>query len=67
MTTIVIEAQQPAQGEYDDRKRTLPRRILKLCLRLAALTPGRYVFIVDVPERGELAFDEATLRGYRQT
>ncbi len=64
-TTTVIEYQH--KGEYHDRKRTLPRRILKLCLRLAALSPGRYVLIVDVPTEGELRFEEAALQGYRQS
>jgi hypothetical protein len=51
---------------FVDRKATLPRRILKLCLRLASLAPGRYVLVVEVPAEGELRFEEASLQGYRQ-
>jgi hypothetical protein len=36
-------------GQHLDRKRTLPRRVLKLALRLATLPAGDHVLIVNVP------------------
>lgn len=50
-----------AIGEYVDRKRTLPRRVLDLSLRLSSLTPGRYVFVVEVAPDKELTYEEAAL------
>ena len=54
-----------AIGDYADRKRTLPRRVVKLSLRLASLTPGEYVFLVQVPESSAdaLAWREAVFAG----
>lgn len=48
-------------GEYVDRKRTLPKRVLNLALRLSSLTPGRYVFVIDVAPDKQLTYEEATL------
>lgn len=48
-------------GEYVDRKRTLPRRVLNLSLRLSSLQPGRYVFVVEVTPDQQLKYEEARL------
>lgn len=50
------------KADYLDRKALLPRRILKLCLRLASLEPGRYVLVVEVRQQGEPDFEVAPLR-----
>ena len=48
-------------GEYVDRKRTLPKRVLNLSLRLSSLQPGRYVFVVEVTPDKQLNYEEARL------
>ncbi len=48
-------------GEYVDRKRTLPKRVLSLSLRLSSLQPGRYVFVVEVTPDKQLHYEEACL------
>lgn len=53
---------QPQRGEYSDRKRTLPSRVVKVALRLASLRPGRYVLVIDVPESGDVRHEVATLQ-----
>lgn len=50
-----------AIGEYVDRKRTLPRRVLNLSLRLSSLQPGRYVFVVEVSPDKQVTYEEASL------
>lgn len=50
-----------AIGEYVDRKRTLPRRVLNLSLRLSSLQPGRYVFVVEVSPDNQVTYEEAAL------
>lgn len=50
------------RNDFLDRKRTLPRRVIKVCLSLASLRPGRYIYIVDVPEQGDLLFEQAALK-----
>lgn len=53
---------EPNKGDYHDRKRTLPRRVLKICLSLSTLKPGRYIYIVDVPHEGDLQFEQGVLQ-----
>lgn len=56
--------EQPAhKGEYLDRKRTLPKRIVKLALALTVLAPGEYVIVVKVPTEGDLSWRQAALSG----
>lgn len=63
--TSTILQSEPTQhkGEHLDRKRTLPRRVLKLALALSILTPGEYVFVVRVPSEGDLNWKQAPLIG----
>lgn len=49
------------KGEYYDRKRTLPKRIVKLALSLAALPAGEYVYVVRVTPDGGLTFQSGVL------
>jgi hypothetical protein len=65
MTATATQPQPPAVGDYVDRKRTLPRRVVKLSLRLASLPPGEYVLLVRVPEQpaNALTWREAVLAG----
>lgn len=51
------------KGEYLDRKRTLPKRIVKLALALTVLKPGEYVIVVKVPSEGDLTWRQAALPG----
>jgi hypothetical protein len=49
------------RGEYMDRKRTLPKRVVKAALSLASLGPGDYVYVVKVTNDGSLTFQQASL------
>lgn len=48
-------------GDYVDRKRTLPKRVLNFSLRLSSLQPGRYVFVVEVTPDKQIVYEEARL------
>jgi hypothetical protein len=51
----------PAHGPYLDRKRTLPKRVLKLALALAALKTGDHVFVVRAEDGRDLTWQHAEL------
>jgi hypothetical protein len=49
------------QGEYVDRKRTLPKRVVPLALHLTRLQPGRHVVVIEVDPDGRMQFETAQL------
>jgi len=49
------------KGEFYDRKRTLPKRVLKLAMAMVMLKPGEHVFVIHVPDEGDLTWRQARL------
>jgi hypothetical protein len=52
----VIEQTLPPKGEYVDRRRTLPKRLVPLSLHLTRLQPGQHVLIVEICNDGAVKF-----------
>lgn len=48
--------------ECVDRKKTLPKRVVKLALALTSLKQGEHVFVVKVQEDGQLTWQQAELK-----
>lgn len=49
------------KGEYVDRSKILPKRIVPLSLHLTRLQPGRHVVVIEVNADGTMKFEVAAL------